>query len=92
MNCRDANILIEVLKEHEKALKKYDWKNDYNLNIFEMVALVMNECGEALQAANKTNYNQIDLKNQIRQELIQVISTALRVIKEIDNDKLSKII
>ena len=77
-------IIEEVLKELERAKKKYPpdeypWKGD--LSIFEQAALVVVEAGEALQAANKLYFNGEGSYPEIQRELIQTISTAMRVLE-----------
>ena len=80
-------IYEKIESELERARKKYpdnEWPWNGYLTLFEMTALVATEAGEALQAANKFYYNKSGSIDDIKSELIQVMSTAMRVYQEID--------
>ena len=92
----NAGYFKEVLCQLELAKQKYPddgWPwNDPSHNIFQQVGHVINEAGEAFKSASKHFFNgtlcmsdREPVKNVI-EELFQTMSTALRVIQQIEKD------
>lgn len=76
-------VHMEFLRAKEKySDNKFPWNSD-SFDIFQKCALVNVEAGEALQAANKFVFNNEGSIKDIEEELIQTISTAIRVLLSI---------
>ena len=75
--------LARAKKVYPDADARYPWKHDRK-NLFKQCAVVACEAGEALQAASKFRYNESGDIESIVTELIQTMSTSMRVLKSIN--------
>ena len=70
------SIIREIKAELRRARKLHDWPDD----LIHQVAVIAEEAGEVVQAANNHVYGAAS-KDKIREEVIQTAATCLRYLE-----------
>ncbi len=77
------SILFEINRELERAKKVHP---EFPESAVERVAIMAEEAGEAIRAANNYTYHN-GLKDEIKTELIQTASTCIRILEAMEKDE-----
>lgn len=78
------NIFSDIKQELEKAKKKHPF---FPLDAVGRCSIMMEEAGEAVQAANDVVWGDIDDTANLKTELLQTAAMCVRILEAIENEE-----